>query len=50
MTGGTGYTGGRLIERGSHGELLEHGGLYANLYEQQFRGQPDRGVPEAVSA
>jgi ATP-binding cassette subfamily B protein len=28
---------GRLVERGTHAELLEQGGLYARLYEQQFR-------------
>jgi ATP-binding cassette subfamily B protein len=31
---------GRLIELGSHSELLERGGLYASLYETQFRNQP----------
>ena len=29
---------GRLVEQGTHRELLERGGLYARLYEQQFRG------------
>jgi ATP-binding cassette, subfamily B, bacterial len=29
---------GRLVEQGSHAELLRRGGLYARLYEQQFRG------------
>ena len=29
---------GRVAERGSHEELLERGGLYAQLYEQQFKG------------
>ena len=29
---------GRMVERGTHAELLERGGLYAQLYEQQFRG------------
>jgi ATP-binding cassette subfamily B protein len=30
---------GRLVERGSHRELLALGGLYATLYEQQFASQ-----------
>ncbi len=36
---------GRIVERGTHAELLEHGGLFAKLYEQQFRG----GLVEAVT-
>jgi ATP-binding cassette, subfamily B, bacterial len=28
---------GRIVERGTHGDLLARGGLYATLYEQQFR-------------
>ena len=29
---------GKVAERGSHDELLAKGGLYAQLYEQQFKG------------
>jgi ATP-binding cassette subfamily B protein len=28
---------GRIIEQGTHAELIEHNGLYAELYETQFR-------------
>jgi ATP-binding cassette, subfamily B, bacterial len=36
---------GRIVERGTHDELAGRGGLYARLYEQQFRG----GEVEAIT-
>src|SRR6266702_7793547 len=30
------FNGGRLVERGNHDELVQRGGLYAELYERQF--------------
>jgi ATP-binding cassette, subfamily B, bacterial len=36
---------GRLIAEGTHDELLEGGGLYATLYERQFRSTPERAQP-----
>jgi subfamily B ATP-binding cassette protein MsbA len=37
---------GSIVERGTHQELLDRGGLYAQLYDLQFRQQDvDRAVP-----
>jgi ATP-binding cassette, subfamily B, bacterial len=33
---------GSVIERGTYAKLLSQGGLYAHLYETQFRG--DRSI------
>ncbi len=32
---------GRVVEQGSHGELLDTGGLYSQLYDLQFRGEEE---------
>nr|MBA3827254.1 hypothetical protein [Ktedonobacterales bacterium] len=32
---------GRIIERGTHAELLAHGGEYAKLYDLQLREQEE---------
>ena len=31
---------GRILERGTHTELIEQAGLYATLYERQFLAEP----------
>jgi ATP-binding cassette subfamily B protein len=40
--------GGRIVESGTHAQLLAAGGLYARLYEEQFRGQGATEAPPAV--
>ena len=40
---------GKILEQGSHAELLENGGIYAKLHSMQFR-DPKEGEPKAISA
>ena len=42
------YDRGRIVERGTHAELLARGGLYSRLYREQF--QTPLPVEEAVPA
>ncbi|HEX8025691.1 MAG TPA: ABC transporter ATP-binding protein, partial [Candidatus Limnocylindrales bacterium] len=37
------YDGGRIVERGTHRQLLAKRGLYARLYEEQFQDRPAAG-------
>jgi ATP-binding cassette, subfamily B, bacterial MsbA len=41
---------GRIVEQGTHGELLDLGGLYARLYQRQFRDDDvlQAGTPLSV--
>lgn len=41
--------GGRIVERGSHVELLARGGLYSQLHRTQFRDDLPGGAPDAVT-
>jgi ATP-binding cassette subfamily B protein len=44
------YDRGRIMERGTHAELLARGGLYARLYREQFEGtgrEPAAATPAA---
>jgi len=40
---------GRIVERGTHAELLEREGLYHRLYMSQFRGQKKQAGEAAVA-
>ena len=35
---------GRIVEQGSHAQLLEHGGLYARLWELQQQEESRQAV------
>jgi ATP-binding cassette subfamily B protein len=43
------YDRGRIVERGTHRELIAHGGLYARLYREQFLGE-HQAEPVAADA
>ena len=37
---------GRIVERGSHNELMEKGGLYSSFYRMQFKEERGFEAPE----
>jgi len=39
---------GRIVQEGTHDELLEQGGLYADLYTKQFRTGTEAAAPEVA--
>ena len=43
------YDRGRIVERGTHAQLLAHGGLYARLYREQFLSEPSEVAGAATT-
>ncbi|MFN8541761.1 MAG: hypothetical protein U0232_30330 [Thermomicrobiales bacterium] len=41
---------GRIVEEGTHAQLLTRNGLYARLYERKFADEPIVDEPVAVAA
>ena len=39
---------GRIVERGTHDQLLARGGLYARLYRDQFAASRSAGMAEEI--
>ena len=39
---------GRIVQEGTHDELLAQGGLYADLYAKQFRTGTEPTAPEVA--
>jgi ATP-binding cassette subfamily B protein len=42
--------GGRIVEQGTHHELVERHGLYATLYKRQFRAEPAARTAAMIDA
>ena len=43
------FEGGRIMERGTHPQLLRKGGLYRKLYEMQFKTEPEEAKPNHLA-
>ena len=41
---------GEIVERGTHQELIRHGGIYQDIYELQLRPQEDVLLDAPVAA